>query len=86
MDRSRRWRAVRGLLRSFYAEVLPLEAFVRRLQMRTLATDQPQPLVQDGDPGSYRSLVAQCLVGRLAACKALPAYFGFQQVNERVYA
>ncbi|XP_070795209.1 telomerase reverse transcriptase [Pituophis catenifer annectens] len=81
MDRSRRWRAVRGLLHSFYAEVLPLEVFVRRLQMRTLAKDQLQPLVQDGDPGSYCSLVAQCLVGRLATCKALPAYFGVQQVS-----
>uniref|UniRef100_A0A670Y1H5 Uncharacterized protein n=1 Tax=Pseudonaja textilis TaxID=8673 RepID=A0A670Y1H5_PSETE len=66
MDRSRRWRAVRELLCSFYAEVLPLEVFVRRLQMHTLAQGQPQPLVQDGDPGSYCSLVAQCLVGRLA--------------------
>ncbi|XP_058033295.1 telomerase reverse transcriptase isoform X2 [Ahaetulla prasina] len=81
MDRSRRWRAVRELLCSFYAEVLPLEVFVRHLQMRTLAKDQPQPLVQDGDPGSYCTLVAQCLVGRLAACKALPAYFGVQQVS-----
>ncbi|KAL7984614.1 hypothetical protein Chor_003184 [Crotalus horridus] len=83
MDRSRRWRAVQELLRCFYAEVLPLEVFVRRLQTRTLATDQPQPLVQDGDLGSYRSLVAQCLVGRLASCKALPAYFSFQQVSSQ---
>ncbi|XP_026556664.1 telomerase reverse transcriptase [Pseudonaja textilis] len=81
MDRSRRWRAVRELLCSFYAEVLPLEVFVRRLQMHTLAQGQPQPLVQDGDPGSYCSLVAQCLVGRLAECKALPTYFGVQQVS-----
>lgn len=81
MDRSRRWRAVRELLCSFYAEVLPLEVFVRRLQTRTLAKDHPQPLVQDGDPGCYCNLVAQCLVGRLATCKALPAYFGVQQVK-----
>ncbi|XP_025019954.1 telomerase reverse transcriptase [Python bivittatus] len=81
MDRSRRWRAVRELLRGFYAEVLPLEEFVRRLQMRSLAEDPPEPLVQDGDPRSYCSLVAQCLVGRPAASKALPAHFVFQQVS-----
>ncbi|XP_063154803.1 telomerase reverse transcriptase [Candoia aspera] len=83
MERSRRWRAVRELLRSFYAEVLPLEAFVRRLQMRTLGEEQPEPLVQDGDPRNYCNLVAQCLVGRLAACKAVPAHFVFQQVSSQ---
>ncbi|XP_013915215.1 PREDICTED: telomerase reverse transcriptase-like [Thamnophis sirtalis] len=81
MEQPRRWRPVQELLRSFYAEVLPLEAFVRRLQRRTLAKDPTQPLVQDGDPGCYRSLVNQCLVGRLAACKALPAHFSAQQVS-----
>ncbi|KAG8133144.1 hypothetical protein E2320_010958 [Naja naja] len=81
MDRSQRWRAVRELLCSFYAEVFPLEVFVRRLQMHTLAKGQLQPLVQDGDPSSYCSLVSQCLVGRLAECKALPNYFGVQQVS-----
>ncbi|XP_070603147.1 telomerase reverse transcriptase isoform X2 [Erythrolamprus reginae] len=79
MDRPGRWRAVRELLCSFYAEVLPLEAFVRRLQRRTLAEGQLQALVQDGDPASYRSLVAQCLVGRLVTCEPLPASFDVQR-------
>ncbi|XP_062986072.1 telomerase reverse transcriptase [Elgaria multicarinata webbii] len=83
MGHPRRWRAVRGLLRSCYAEVLPLEAFVRRLQERTPANGQPEPLLQDGDPRCYRSLVDQCLVGRPAGCKALPPRFVFEQVSSQ---
>lgn len=83
MERPRRWRAVRGLLRRCYAEVLPLEAFVRRLQVGSGAEDELEPLVQAGDPKCYRGLVDQCVVGLPAGGKSLPPRFTFQQVGRR---
>ncbi|XP_072854563.2 telomerase reverse transcriptase isoform X1 [Pogona vitticeps] len=81
MGRPRRWRAVQGLLRSCYAEVLPLEAFVERLQGQAQAEGPLVPLVQEGDPACYRHLVERCLVGRAPGCKALPSRVVFQQVS-----
>ncbi|XP_061444589.1 telomerase reverse transcriptase isoform X2 [Rhineura floridana] len=78
MERRRCRRAVQGLLRSCYAEVLPLEGFVRRLQAQ--AESHPEPLVKEDDLKCYRSLVDHCLVGRPAGCKA-PPLFTFQQVS-----
>ncbi|KAJ7338380.1 hypothetical protein JRQ81_011687 [Phrynocephalus forsythii] len=83
MGRLRRWAGVRGLLRRLYAEVLPLETFVRRLQERAEGEVPPEPLVQDGDPACYRQLVERCLVGRAPGCKALPARVAFQQISNQ---
>ncbi|KAH0618035.1 hypothetical protein JD844_016960 [Phrynosoma platyrhinos] len=88
MERPRQWRAVRGLLRRCYAEVLPLEAFVRGLQERQAEEEEetgapPVPLVQDGDPQCYRALVGHCLVGRPHGGKALPRRFVFQQISSQ---
>ncbi|XP_066480571.1 telomerase reverse transcriptase-like [Tiliqua scincoides] len=84
MERPGRWGAVRGLLRSCYAEVLPLEGFVRRLQEGARAEGELQPLVQAGDPKCYRSLVEQCVVGLPPGGKPLPPRFTFQQVSSQI--
>ncbi|KAJ6661400.1 hypothetical protein lerEdw1_015028 [Lerista edwardsae] len=84
MERPGRWRAVRELLRRCYAEVLPLEAFVRRLQVGSGAEGELEPLVQAGDPKCYRSLVDQCVVGLPAGGKPLPPRFTFQQISSQI--
>ncbi|XP_077789520.1 telomerase reverse transcriptase isoform X1 [Podarcis muralis] len=79
----RRCRAVRALLRSCYAELLPLEALVRRLQAAAPPGAPPQPLLQGGDPKDYRALVERCLVGRAAGARAPPPLLTFQQVSSQ---
>ncbi|XP_053103981.1 telomerase reverse transcriptase isoform X2 [Hemicordylus capensis] len=82
MEHPRCFRAVQGLLRSCYAEVLPLEAFVQRLQEGVQVGGQLEALVQNGDPKCYRSLVGRCVVGLPAECKA-PPQLTFQQVSSQ---
>ncbi|KAL8173204.1 UNVERIFIED_CONTAM: hypothetical protein K2H54_042332 [Gekko kuhli] len=61
------------LLRGCYAgALLPLSAAVERLQGGAEGR-APPPLVQDGDPRAYRSLLGECVVGLPAGGPALPA-------------
>ncbi|XP_048364572.1 telomerase reverse transcriptase isoform X2 [Sphaerodactylus townsendi] len=76
MEQSRRPRALLRLLRSCYAEVLPLEAAVRGLQAG--GPGPWEPLVGASDPPNYRDLVHRCLVGLPA--QAPPPRFGLQQL------
>ncbi|XP_016067684.1 PREDICTED: telomerase reverse transcriptase [Miniopterus natalensis] len=75
MPRAPRCRAVRALLRDRYREVLPLDAFVRRLG------PQGRRLVQRGDPKAFRALVAQCLVCVPWDAQPPPAAPDFRQVS-----
>ncbi|XP_067323658.1 telomerase reverse transcriptase [Anolis sagrei] len=70
------------LLRGCFEEVLPLEAFVRRLQEKE-AEASGAPLVQEGDPKCFRVLVERCLVGRPRGGKAPPPRLSFQQISSQ---
>ncbi|XP_062836888.1 telomerase reverse transcriptase isoform X3 [Anolis carolinensis] len=70
------------LLRGCFEEVLPLEAFVKRLQEKEAKAGglPAEPLIQDGDPKCFRVLVERCLVGRPRGGKAPPPRLVFQQI------
>ncbi|XP_071311551.1 telomerase reverse transcriptase [Agelaius tricolor] len=72
--------AVLSALRRCYAEVFPLETFVRRLGDG--GAGDAQVLRADDAPG-YRNFVGQCLVCVPRGARAIPRPFTFQQLSSQ---
>ncbi|XP_036262407.1 telomerase reverse transcriptase [Molothrus ater] len=72
--------AVLSALRRCYAEVFPLETFVRRLGDG--GAGDAQVLQADDAPG-YRNFVGQCLVCVPRGARAIPRPFTFQQLSSQ---
>ncbi|XP_009897877.2 telomerase reverse transcriptase [Dryobates pubescens] len=70
--------AVLGALRGCYAEVTPLETFIRRLQESSAGEAE---LLRGDDAACYRTFVSQCVVCVPCGARAIPRPFTFQQLS-----
>lgn len=72
--------AVLTALRGCYAEVAPLETFIRQLQDSSSGEAE---VLRGDDIGCYRTFVGACLVCVPRGARAIPRPFTFQQVRGR---
>ncbi|XP_054237592.1 telomerase reverse transcriptase [Indicator indicator] len=70
--------AVLGALRGCYAEVTPLETFIRQLQESNAGEAE---LLRGDDTSCYRTFVSHCVVCVPCGARAIPRPFTFQQLS-----
>ncbi|XP_061200302.1 telomerase reverse transcriptase [Neopsephotus bourkii] len=72
--------AVLTALRGCYAEVAPLETFIRQLQDSSSGEAE---VLRDNDIGCYRTFVGACLVCVPRGARAIPRPFTFEQLSSQ---